>query len=100
MPHDFNSIINAVVIAVPADSAGPQDVDISSDYAADGEDATAAGEGPVTLTPTYVANQMTEFDVSAVLTGIAAGDYVGVDFNRMGNGFGNMDIIGFRMRYQ
>lgn len=99
VPNDFTAIVSAVVIAVPEDTAGPQTVDISSDYAADGEDATAAGEGPISLTPSYVANQMTEFDVSGVLTGIAAGDYVGVDFNRIGNGFGNMDIIGFRMRY-
>ncbi len=99
IPHDFNLLVSAVIVIIPADTAGPQTVNIESNFAADGEDATTDGEGPTAITPSYVANQMSEFDVSSVFTGIAAGDFVGFHWDRVGNGFGNHLVLGVRFRY-
>ena len=73
VPQDFSTIVSAV--AIPEDTAGPQNVDLESNYAAPGEDATAANETDVANTYSYTANQMQELDISSVLTGIGANEH-------------------------
>ncbi len=99
VPRDFTSIVNAVLVGIPDTTGGPQTVELTSNYAAAGEDATAVSESNPTQQYSYIANQMQEFDVSSVLTGIGAGDYVGILFDRQGAGFGDIDFIGLRFRY-
>ena len=99
IPHDFNALTSIVMVAIPDSTSGPQTVELTSDKAADGESATADQEQDLTNTFSYTANQMTEFDVSSVFTSIAAGDYVGLLIDRQGAGFGNLDMLGLKLRY-
>ena len=99
VPGDWGSLVSAVLVAVPASTGGPQTVELTANIAADGEDATATQEQNLANTFTYVANQMSEFDISSVLTGITARDYVGILIDRKSAGFGNLDILGIRFKY-
>ena len=100
IPHDFTSLTDVVLVAIPASTGGPQTVELTSDIAAVGEDATATSEQDLVNVFNYTANQMQEFDLSSVFTGIAASDYVGILVDRQGAGFGNIEILGIRLRYQ
>ena len=99
IPHDFTSLSSIVLIAIPDSTAGPQTVELTSDKAADGEVFSAAQEQDLVNTFSYIANEMTEFDISSVFSAIAADDYFGILIDRQGAGFGNLDIVGIKLRY-
>lgn len=99
VPHNYTSIVSAVLVAIPAATSGPQTIQLTTNHAAAGEDATSVQEQDLAFVANYTANEMQEFDMSSVLTGIAADDFVGLLFDRQGAGFGNLEVLGIRFRY-
>lgn len=103
VPNNFSSIEAAEIILVPG-GTGNLRRSVSTNYGACGEsynthsESIAAGEVAVT------ANQIECLDISAALTGIAAGDYVGIEFTRHGSAAedtvdADCYFLGFRFRY-
>lgn len=96
VPNDFTSLIDAVVVSTFT-GTGPQTYDLFSDYAADGQDHDIHTETVANATfAGATINQVGEFDVSGVLSAIAAGDYVGLNFEA---DTVNTSIYGLRIRY-
>lgn len=94
VPHDFTSLVSAVVV-VNCDVAGTGiDVDIASAYGKEGEDADAATESDTTTTYNFAADEYATIDISGILSGIEAGDIVGVQI-KLRETY-NLDVI----RYQ
>lgn len=100
LPADFLSFISADLMVIPELTVGPQTVELTSNYAKHGEDATATQEQNLTKTYSYTANEMTPLDLLSVLTGLEAGDHVGVLFDRKINGFGDLEVLGIHIKYQ
>ena len=99
IPHDFLNLVSAAIVAIPAATGGPQTIELTTNHALVGEDATAVQEQDLAFTTSYIANEMQEIDITSVLTGISASDYVGLLLDRQGAGFGNLFILGLRLRY-
>jgi hypothetical protein len=92
-------LIGANVIIIPWGTLLAADIDLSSEYGHTGEQFDANSE--VDLTPTYawIDGEITELDVSSVLTGISANDTVGfvLDNNSVTGGY---IILGFHLEYR
>lgn len=84
VPSDFHALVRARIVVVPL-GTGDLRRGVETDWGACGEvyntgsDSIAAGQVAVTL------NEMECLDIDAALTGIAAGDHVGVAFTRYGS---------------
>jgi len=103
-PDDFSSITEAVVVGIPTISAGTpsstMDIDIATVYATNGESYTTHTESDTSSTYDFSASEdeITEIDISGLLSSLAAGDYVGVEVeNNDADTFFN--IMGVRIKY-
>ena len=97
VPTDFTSITDAVIVLRPIGSAGAAGYDINSDFGAVGESTTANSGSDTTTTYNVTAGIIFELDISGILTGLAAGDYVGIKFT--GDGASDPRIMGIRFKY-
>ena len=105
VPLSFASIIAAEVLIIPG-ATGNMRRSVDTTWGAIGTeaynantDSVAAGEVTVTI------NRIEAIDITAALTGIAAGDLVGINFTRIGdhaNDTVNAScyFVGVRLRYQ
>jgi hypothetical protein len=93
--EDFEAVANAKVIMIP-DATETIQWDVNVSVAAAGEaynnDDRAAADQQVAVT----SGNLTEVDISGQLTGLAAGDYVGIDFQ---SDTANLRIVGFEFDY-
>jgi len=98
IPDDFGSLIELVLVGIPAASFTNQDIDLLSDYGAVGELKDANSEADTTSVRSGTADTILEYDISGIFTAIEAGDYCGlqVDHNSIGVTVG---YLGVRMRY-
>ncbi len=94
IPTDFTSLTDAVVVLIP-DATETLNWSVTTDFGASGEASTANSDSETSST-SATANQILEADVSATLTGLAAGDYVGMIWN---SDTTNTVPIGLRIRY-
>lgn len=78
VPHDWASITEAVAVLIPKDTEAAADIDIFSDYAADGEAYNTHQESDAASTYNITTSQIFELDISGILSAIAADDYVGI----------------------
>lgn len=97
MPSNFSSLTSAKFMIIPDGAHTPGDLDLATDYGADGEAYTTNQETD-TQTPNMVGNQILGVDASGVLTGIAADDYVGITIVRGAAGH-NFYGIGVYVKY-
>ena len=95
IPNDFTTLIDAVVVVLP-DATETIQWDIATDFGASGEAYNANTDSVTDATLAVTQNQLAECDVSAGLTGIAAGDYVGMSFK---SNTTNIQVIMLRIRY-
>ena len=79
VPSDFGSLVSAVLLMIP-DATETIQWDIYTTVAAAGEDFEADERQSLNVQQAVTAEKLTEIDISGVLTGIAAEDYVGVIF--------------------
>lgn len=98
VPYDFTSITSAEAIIIPDQTNATTNIDINSDYGAIGEAYNNHSESDTASTYNLTQNQIYALDVSGILTGIAAGDYVGIRITA-GAGGDTHNFIGFRLRY-
>tara|TARA_Y100000031_G_scaffold154401_1_gene201931 strand:+ start:4060 stop:4689 length:630 start_codon:yes stop_codon:yes gene_type:complete len=78
-PNDFTSLTDAVVMTIPNANETIQ-WDALTDFGANGESSTANSDSALNETVSATQSQIVDCDISAALTGLAAGDYVGVEF--------------------
>ncbi|MCR4341804.1 MAG: hypothetical protein NUW01_18165 [Gemmatimonadaceae bacterium] len=95
IPTGFTTLSKAVIVCYPAQT-GDLRYSVATSWGADGEARTANTDAIAATTRAVTADEMDAIDVSAALTGIAAGDYVGLAFTRLGSDV--LDTItGFRV---
>jgi len=98
VPHDFHSIREASIIWVAQAAVTGMAFDVLTHFAASGE-AADTHSGSTTVTRTTLLNRLYRDVFSAALTGLAAGDHVGINVIRASGGNTNAIIIGVRLRY-
>ena len=98
IPHDFNSITEAVVIINPLTTATHR-FDVTSDYAAVGEAYNTHSESDLNHDFSMTASQFYEMDVSGVLSSLSAGDYGGIKLLGDATNTPNALVTGFRLKY-
>lgn len=84
IPTGFTTLTKAVAVGISNAGTGNLAYSVNTSFAAAGEAKTANSDSISMTTAAVTANEMEEIDISAAFTGIAAGDYVGVDWNRDG----------------
>jgi len=102
VPFDATSIQEVTLLGIcSAGAAGPgRDIDLSSDYAAVGEDKATHQETDTTTVYDFtgLTDEIIEIDLTPVLSVLAAGDHVGVNVDHNGLG-GAIEYLGVRLRY-
>ncbi len=93
--ESFEALVNAKVVMIP-DATETIQWDINVSVAAAGEAYNANDRTAVNQTLGVTASQLTEADISGQLTGLAAGDYVAIDFQ---SDTANIRVIGFEFDY-
>ena len=85
IPTDFNTLQKAVIVVYTDGSNNDARLLTYADFGGSGESKTANQDSIAEATHSLTQNQLFEYDVSAGLTGIAAGDYVGFQLQRNGS---------------
>lgn len=99
VPHDFTSIIEAVIVCMWDATHANTDLDLQAIYSAVGELWNAHIETDNVTTYNFTANTVKEIDISGVLTNLAAGDHVGINI-KLATDPGNLLYIwGVRFKY-
>lgn len=84
IPTSFQGLRAAKIVGIP-NGTGNMYYEVTTNFAASGE-AKGANTDSISATVQAVTdNQLIAIDISAAFTGIAAGDFVGVKFNRDGD---------------
>jgi len=78
IPGDFNSLVSCDLVLIPEATDATADIDIYSDYAAVGEGYQDNQESETTNTYSTTTDQMFALDLTPVMSGVAAGDCVGI----------------------
>lgn len=105
IPDDFTSLSEAVLVCQGAAGASG-DVLLTRDasWGGVGEAANATSDGVTSTAITITQDVINEVGLSAALTGIAAGDYVGLKVNRTAGGGGDtfsgaLEVLGIMVKY-
>ena len=85
VPTDFNTLQKAVIVMYTEGSSANVRLTTYVDFGGSGESKTANEDSIAEATHSLTQNQLFEYDVSSGLTGLAAGDYVGFQSQRVGN---------------
>ena len=99
IPADFSSITDVVGVLQPRQTHANAGIDIFSAYGADGQAYNAHSENDTASTYNITTNQIYELDLSGILSSLAAGDYVGVQFILTGGSAGDFNLMGIRFKY-
>ena len=102
IPHDFNTVTSAVIVIATSGSATTDfDWQIDTDFAAGGEAVNTHSDSTTGTNISTTTQQWIELDISAALTGIAAGDYLGYKFQStdLGASVTAVDVLGVKIRY-
>lgn len=95
VPHDFETLDDANVIMIP-DASETIQWDLNVSVSAAGETQDNDVRTGVDSTQAVTINVLTEIDIMSQLIGLAAGDYVAIDFQ---SDTANLRIIGFEFDY-
>ena len=98
-PHDFHTIVELVLISLPTDTDATTDIDLESDYAANGETYNTHTGTDTASTYALTANKITEIDISGLFASATAGDYAGLRIT-VKQVFDDFNVIGIRLRYR
>lgn len=99
VPDDFVAITEMMVLCYSTNNKVGCNIDIWVNYGTVGELTTAHSGSDTATTYDFTQNLLTEIDISALATSLAAGDYVGVQF-RMKELFDDIHVIGIRFKYR
>jgi hypothetical protein len=103
IPTGFTTLTKAVIVMIPL-ATGNLYISSSVNFAANGESYNTHSSGVTIAIKAAVANKVLEYDISSALTGLAAGDYLGVRFDRAGTDpldtcEGELDVLGLLLEY-
>ena len=84
VPTNFQGLRAAKIVGIP-NGTGNMHYIVATSFAASGESASANTDSISTTLVAVTDNQLLAIDISAAFTGIAAGDFVGVNFTRDGD---------------
>ena len=96
VPADFTSIIEAIAVIIPLETAGAANFTRTSDFAANGESKTANSQSDATGAFNITTNVFFEINIASILSGLAAGDRVGIKILIGGSFF---ELLGVRFKY-
>jgi len=98
VPHDFTAITNAEFIVIPRSTQAAAGWSIRSTFAATGEayNTHTIDDGATTYNVTN--DQIYAVDLSGILVGLAANDFVGIHLY-LRNAAHDVDALGIRFRY-
>ncbi len=82
VPQDFNAIVSAAILGAPYTTDPAADWDISSDYAAIGQNKDTHQESDNVTTYSVATNEIYALDISGILSSLSPGDLVGVRLDR------------------
>ena len=83
VPSDFVTLVKAVAVVIPL-GTGNMRWSVTTDFAANGEAYQANSDSIVATDTAVVTGVMTEINIADALTGLAANDYLGIEFTRSG----------------
>ncbi len=98
VPDDFHTLVTAQVLIVAPQTHAAANIDLETNYGAPGELFNANVETDATLTFAITLDEITEIDVSSVLTGIAVDDTVGLQLSNDTVAGGYL-ILGIHLTY-
>jgi len=100
VPADFSSITEAVIVVIPGNNAvSSWDIDLETNYGADGEAYTTHNETDTSSTYDFSTadSKWKEIDISGLLSSLAANDYVHVEIEN--NQTDDLAVLGVRFKY-
>ncbi len=102
IPTDFTTLTKAVLLVLPVESGNLVWRPITA-FGADQEQSDANTDNIAEATIGVIADRLEALDVAAAFTGIAAGDYLGLQFNREGDDAADtittLHVIGLLLEY-
>jgi hypothetical protein len=98
VPNDFTSITDAVLVVITDHSDTSWNADIYTSYAAHNEDKDTHSASDTSSTYNVNSDQIEEFDISGLLSSLAAGDYVAVKVENRESTY-TLHVLGVRFRY-
>ncbi len=98
IPHDFSSIVEAVIIRL-AVSAATHRFNYYSNYGAEGEDFNTHSESLLDQDTAETGNIVYEQDISGILSSVVAGDYANIKIVGDATNVPNNWIVGLRFKY-
>lgn len=84
IPSDFKTLTKLVMVAIPNNTSGAGDMDLSSDYGKVGEQYNAHSESNAAVPFSGTAGELTEIDISSVFSSLEAGDSCGLFLDQNG----------------
>ncbi len=90
VPVDFHELVSFDIIIIPEETQATADVDLTSSFGTIGESETAHTDSDTAITYNWTAGVKFAADVSSVLTGIAANDDGGIDWDNNSTGIVNI----------
>jgi hypothetical protein len=97
VPANFTSITEAEIILIARQTSAAFDLDISSNYAAEGQAYNTHSESDAASTYNMVDNNIYAIDLSGILTALAANDNVGIQL-RTPSGY-DVNVLGIHFKY-
>jgi len=97
-PHDFSSITDAVLILI-AFATASHEFRLYSNYGAQGTNKATHSQASAWITEAMTDNILHEYDISGILSSLAAGDYVGIKVLGGDGPVPNFLVLGVRLRY-
>jgi len=97
-PHDFTALTHCKVIVIKSTN-GTIDWTVTTDFAAIGEAYNTNSDSDTQNGLAMTDTEIEEVDISAAFTGLAADDYVGVQFTLDAISANLIDILGLVFKY-
>lgn len=96
IPPDFGSWVSCKAELIPVGTGTGLDIDLSTEYSKQGEDYQLQTESDTTSTYDFTTDQKASIDLTGVLTGVEAGDSVGllIDHKSIGMTCHYLHILG------
>jgi hypothetical protein len=98
IPQDFSALVSIELLGFPNANFVNQNIDLYSDYAAEGQLYSTHSETDTTSVYSMTQNTLYALDLSSVLTQLAAGDVGGVFVDHLAIGT-TVNYLGIRLRY-
>jgi len=98
VPHDFTSLTHCKILVIKH-TDGTIDWTVNTDFGAVGESYLTHSDSDTADGLAMTNTEIEEIDISAAFTGIAADDYIGVEFILDAISAGTINLLGLVFKY-